>query len=552
MNFLGDKGYSLADTCQFIKSHAAHAPDSPHDTRAAWSFQLPDPPSAPQALFSARDYLYADVLLRNYEAALDKEGFRIHTKGKGAICVDRAGIQEGEFIVEYFGEIYEPWRWYDREDFIKEIMKKKKLRNYIPEFYNIYLEKHSDEPLGYDILVVDPSRKGNFSSRFSHSCDPNCGTIITVSEGKYFIGMYCFRDIEYGEELTFDYCSMTESNYEHLNSICLCGRERCRGNYLQLSNSKTFSNLMDNKNCFFTRNSTILKSVGQVSGRELELCADKNIKEGFLEGMPAWLVRWMARVLAFIDAEGEVYRQLLIDNWRKAYPWERSEPEEEKERKRQLYSDINRHDLINIRFQNLITSLDKLKFFFSNNEANQRPPIFLEAPPRVAHVLIERHDSVLNELQEQLIKYKCEGTARTIEHFLTQMRGVEAGVGQKLLLFRLCCLVVSHQLLFLGRTEFSHELLSDIVFFYAFTHTYFSPNEYSSFEADEITVAVSEITGERGHSNERKERNRKKYPSSFVWGQMASWFKQTIVCPEASLSQDRRGTLSYPLIRSVM
>ena len=33
---------------------------------------------------------------------------------------------------------------------------------------------------------------------------------------------------------------------------------------------------------------------------------------------------------------------------------------------------------------------------------------------------------------------------------------------------------------------------------------------------------------------------------------MASWFKQTIVCPEASLSQDRRGTLSYPLIRSIM
>lgn len=33
---------------------------------------------------------------------------------------------------------------------------------------------------------------------------------------------------------------------------------------------------------------------------------------------------------------------------------------------------------------------------------------------------------------------------------------------------------------------------------------------------------------------------------------MASWYKQTIVCPEASLSQDRRGTLSYPLIRSVM
>lgn len=111
--------------------------------------------------------------------------------------------------------------------------------------------------------MVDPSRKGNFSSRFSHSCDPNCGTIITVSNGRYYIGMYAFKDIVYGEELTFDYCSMTESNYEHLNSICLCGMRRCRGFYLQLSNTKMFSSLMDNKNCFYTRNSTILNSKGK-------------------------------------------------------------------------------------------------------------------------------------------------------------------------------------------------------------------------------------------------------------------------------------------------
>ena len=60
------------------------------------------------------------------------------------------------------------------------------------------MEKHIDEPLGYDMLVVDPFKKGNFSSRFSHSCNPNCGTISTVSDGKYFIGMYSFNDIEYG------------------------------------------------------------------------------------------------------------------------------------------------------------------------------------------------------------------------------------------------------------------------------------------------------------------------------------------------------------------
>ena len=72
---------------------------------------------------------------------------------------------------------------------------------------------------------------------------------------------------------------------------------------------------------------------------------------------------------------------------------------------------------------------------------------------------------------------------------------------EKLFLFRLCCLVVSHKLLYLIEADFSYDLLSDIIYFYAFTHTYFSPNEYKPFEADEIVVGLSDILGEKGHVN---------------------------------------------------
>ena len=34
--------------------------------------------------------------------------------------------------------------------------------------------------------------------------------------------MITSKKIDYGEELTFDYCSFTEKKYEYLNSICLC------------------------------------------------------------------------------------------------------------------------------------------------------------------------------------------------------------------------------------------------------------------------------------------------------------------------------------------
>jgi hypothetical protein len=75
---------------------------------------------------------------------------------------------------------------------------------------------------------------------------------------------------------------------------------------------------------------------------------------------------------------------------------------------------------------------------------------------------------------------------------------------EKFFLFRLCCLVISHKLLLLGAIEFNNELMSDITYFYAFTHTYFSPNEYKPFEADEIVIGMSDILGEKGHANERK------------------------------------------------
>ena len=43
------------------------------------------------------------------------------------------------------------------------------------------------------------------------------------------------------------------------------------------------------------------------------------------------------------------------------------------------------------------------------------------------------------------------------------------------------------------------------------------------------------------------ENGRKSYKGTVLWGQLVGWFKQTVVNPEASLSQDRRGTLSNPV-----
>jgi hypothetical protein len=67
---------------------------------------------------------------------------------------------------------------------------------------------------GYDLLVVDAMHKANFASRLCHSCTPNCATKVTAVEGKYMIGVYAIEDIREGEELTFNYHSVTEVSLE--------------------------------------------------------------------------------------------------------------------------------------------------------------------------------------------------------------------------------------------------------------------------------------------------------------------------------------------------
>jgi len=55
----------------------------------------------------------------------------------------------------------------------------------------------------------------------NHSCQPNCET--DQIGGKMWI--IALRDIEAGEELTYDYCLFDGED----DAPCLCGTKRCRG-----------------------------------------------------------------------------------------------------------------------------------------------------------------------------------------------------------------------------------------------------------------------------------------------------------------------------------
>jgi hypothetical protein len=57
----------------------------------------------------------------------------------------------------------------------------------------------------------------------NHSCDPNCE--VDEVDGRVYIT--AIRDIEPGEEITYDY-NLYDGDLEDL-ALCLCGAENCRG-----------------------------------------------------------------------------------------------------------------------------------------------------------------------------------------------------------------------------------------------------------------------------------------------------------------------------------
>ncbi|KAI7883360.1 hypothetical protein K492DRAFT_144069 [Lichtheimia hyalospora FSU 10163] len=76
-----------------------------------------------------------------------------------------------------------------------------------------------------DDTVIDATKKGNIARFINHCCSPNCSAkIITVDKQKKIV-IYANRDIEPGEEITYDYKFPIEAD----KIPCLCGSKFCKG-----------------------------------------------------------------------------------------------------------------------------------------------------------------------------------------------------------------------------------------------------------------------------------------------------------------------------------
>ncbi|XP_072742507.1 histone-lysine N-methyltransferase NSD2 isoform X2 [Anoplolepis gracilipes] len=132
-----------------------------------------------------------------------------HTMGRGWGLKTLEDIKAGQFVIEYVGEVI------DEAEYKRRLHRKKELKN--ENFYFLTIDNNR---------TIDAEPKGNLSRFMNHSCAPNCETQKWTVNGDTRIGLFALRDIESGEELTFNYNLASDGE---TRKACLCGASNCSG-----------------------------------------------------------------------------------------------------------------------------------------------------------------------------------------------------------------------------------------------------------------------------------------------------------------------------------
>ena len=265
--------------------------------------------------------------LRRARTALGPDFFRIHPKGHGSVLLSPK-VEAHRLVTFYRGELYPSWRWGEKMDAIDLTQQRKNLKPALPDFYNMALERPQTDPRGYGLLYVDASRKAGHGSALSHSCDPTCEVRVAAKNGELCLAMTTLRELEMGEELTFDYNAVTESLNEYTSAVCLCGYKKCRGSFLHFATADCYQQVLNRNAPIATRFSDLVRgSMKQVMSEDDDLvlrnhgfhtaafgAISVNRREASasgvndslvdsLETVPVWLKTYVADALRYIEYE---------------------------------------------------------------------------------------------------------------------------------------------------------------------------------------------------------------------------------------------------------
>jgi len=175
-------------------------------------------------------------------------------------------------------------------------------------------------------------------------------------------------------------------------------------------------------------------------------------------------------------------------------------------------------------------------------------------------------DGIINEILHILKVYSVDDDfgqliLNILENVKVIRKRLQGDKEAEFYVLRKLCLKLSNMLRTPKKsTGLDWQGLSDILYFYSLTFTYFTSNDfYTQVQSEkEVTVRKCDLPDFTQYFTKRDvsaheeavvlRSDMKTYPSSYIWAQMSIWWKQTLEKPEQSLTTEKRGTLTYPTL----
>ncbi|CAK9161370.1 unnamed protein product [Ilex paraguariensis] len=479
-----------------------------------------------------------------------EDNYVAYRKGLGVVCNKERGFGEDDFVVEFLGEVYPAWKWFEKQDGIRSLQKNNK--DPAPEFYNIYLERPKGDADGYDLVVVDAMHKANYASRICHSCRPNCEAKVTAVDGQYQIGIYSVRPIGYGEEITFDYNSVTESKEEYEASVCLCGSQVCRGSYLNLTGEGAFQKVLKECHRILDRYQLMLEAceLNSLSEEDYIDLGRAGLGSCLLGGLPEWLIAYSARLVRFINYERTKLPEEIL----------RHNLEEKKKYFADICLEVEKSDaevqaegVYNQRLQNLALTLDKVRYVMRcvfGDPKKAPPPLEKLSPEEAASYLWKGEGSFVEELIQCMVPHMEEGVLNDLKSKIcgrdpSGSDDIRRELRKSLLWLRdeVRNLPCTHKC--------RHDAAADLIHIYAYTKCFYRVRQYRTVTSEPVYISPLDLgpkfadkLGSGVHEYS------KTYGENYCLGQLIYWHSQTNSQPDNCLVRASRGCLSLPDIDS--
>ncbi|KAH9323189.1 hypothetical protein KI387_017828, partial [Taxus chinensis] len=503
-----------------------------------------------EKLGDIRKQTFFQGLLKAMQSRQSAEKYVAYRKGLGVVCNKEGGFEKDDFVVEFLGEVYPAWRWYEKQDGIRSFQKKDK--DPAPEFYNIALERPKSDGAGYDLVVVDAMHKANYASRICHSCRPNCEAKVTAVDGQYQIGLYTVRPIQYGEEITFDYNSLTESKEEYEASVCLCGTSCCRGSYLNLAGAGAYQKVLKECHSVLNRHHLLLEAcTDSVTQKDVSDLRAAGVGTCLLSGLPDWAVAYSAHVVRFMNHERSKLPDQILKHIRKEKRKAGIEISSEYDERGE--AEIQADGFYNQRLHNLAITLDKARYIISKlfeDPTKAPPPLRKVEATELVSLLWKDEDSLVEELLRCMANYVSEERLNRLKQQvhrreLSGSRNSEKSLRESLLWLR------DELRNMPSSCKCRHDAAADLIHLYAYTKCFFKSFDYGPVESLPLCISPLDLGPKYADSmGAGFQEWQKIYGKDYALGQLIYWFKQTASDPGANLNKARRGCLVLPDISS--